>query len=321
MAERPPVTIAVVSWNTRELLDRCLASLRPEADAGRAAVWVVDNQSDDGSPEMVEQKHPWATLVRAPDNLGFGPAVNLVARQTEHTDWIAPCNADIAFEPGALEALLAAGERDPGAGVIAPMLVGTDGHPQHCLYEFPTLGFTLLFNLGLQRLSRRWADAHCLEGMTDLERARRAPWAIGALLLVRREAWDAVGGFDDDQWMFAEDLDLGWRLQRAGWATRYEPAARVRHFGAAATGAAWGDARTERWMNATYAWMARRRGPLRTRVFAAINVTGARARWAIFGALARLQPRWRSTRDASKRWAKLHAVGLHPRAVRERRSV
>jgi N-acetylglucosaminyl-diphospho-decaprenol L-rhamnosyltransferase len=90
--------------------------------------------------------------------------------------------------------------------------------------------------------------------------------------------WDAVGGFDDQQWMYAEDLDLGWRAARAGYTTRYVPSARVLHHVSAATTQAWGDERTLRWLRSTYAWMLRRRGLVRTRATAAINVAGAYAR-------------------------------------------
>src|SRR5439155_1129305 len=118
----------------------------------------------------------------------------------------------------------------------------------------------------------------CLEGCWNPEREREVDWAIGAFLLIRREAWDAAGGFDDRQWMYAEDLDLGWRVAQAGWSTRYVPSARVLHHASAATTQAWGDERTLRWLRSTYAWMLRRRGPLRTRTTAAINVLGAYAR-------------------------------------------
>jgi GT2 family glycosyltransferase len=122
---------------------------------------------------------------------------------------------------------------------------------------------------------------------------------------VRRAAWEQAGGFDPEQWLYAEDVDLGWRLGRAGWATRYVPEARVRHEESAAAAAAWGDARTERWMAASYDWMLRRRGPLRTRLVAAINVLGDGTR----GVLGR-----REARAEHRRWARLHAVGLRRRA-------
>jgi len=297
----PPVAVAVVSWNTRELLRACLEALRPEHDAGRAAVWVVDAGSADGSAGMVRDAFSWVELVERPDNPGFGAAVNLVAERARDAAWIAPANADTALEPGALAALLDAGARDPGAGAIAPRLLRPDGRTQHSAHPFPSLAFSLAFNLGLGAVSRAWADRACLEGAWDPGRARRVPWAVGAFLLVRREAWDAAGGFDPAQWLYAEDLDLGWRLARTGWATRHEPRARVRHHESAATGQAWTPAeRTARWTAATYAWLRRRRGPAYARAVAAANVAGALARGLAPGERGR----------AARGWARLHAAGL-----------
>jgi N-acetylglucosaminyl-diphospho-decaprenol L-rhamnosyltransferase len=314
----PPVAVAVVSWNTRELLAGCLRSLAAEHDAGRAVVWVVDNASDDGSAAMVGERFPWVELVASDENLGFGPAVNLVAARTA-TPWLAMANADIALRPGALAALLAAGEADPGAGALAPRLVLPDGTTQHSVFPFPTLPFTARFNLGVDAVVPRLAEHDVLVGGWKPDRARRVPWAVGALLAVRREAWDAIGGFDAEQWMYAEDLDLGWRLDRAGWATRYEPGAVVDHHEAASTSQAWGEERTERWQRATYAWMLRRRGLARTRAAAAMNIAGAAARWAALAPIARLRPaRYGHKRAAQRRWLRAHASGLAPRAELER---
>ena len=283
------VAVAVVSFQTREHLRACLASLEGEAE-----VWVVDNGSSDGSREMVREEFAWAHLVEADSNPGYGAAVNLVAARTS-TPWIAASNADVVLEADALDALLRAGRADPRAGAVAPRLILPDGSTEHSVHPFPTLGVTAAFAFGLARLA---GDRLCLEGQWDAGRPRRVPWAIGAFLLLRREAWDAVGGFDERQWLFAEDLDLGWRLARAGWAVRYEPDARVRHAGSAATGS-FGAARTERWQRATYAWLLRRRGIVVTRAVAALNVFGALLRAALTPNQAR--------RRSYLRWARLHA--------------
>jgi N-acetylglucosaminyl-diphospho-decaprenol L-rhamnosyltransferase len=267
----PRVAVAVVSWNTRDLLRSFLRSL---VDEPLAEVWVVDNASVDGSAEMVRAEFPSVHLLALDANVGFGPAVNLVAAKSS-APWIAPANADIELRPGALRALLDAAERCPRAGILAPRLELPSGETQHSVYAFPTIPFTALFNVGFRR---RFGDRLCLEGFWDPSRERDVDWAIGAFLLVRREAWDAAGGFDDQQWMYAEDLDLGWRIARAGYTTRYVPSARVLHHASAATTQAWGDERTLRWLRSTYAWMLRRRGPVRTRITAAINVAGAYAR-------------------------------------------
>jgi len=312
MAQAPAVTVAVVSWNTRELLRGCLESLRGDRDAGRAEVWVVDNSSSDGSPEMVRAEFPWVSLVEPGWNLGFGPAVNLVAARTT-SPWLAPANADVALEEGALAALLDAAARDPHAGLLAAQLVLPDGSTQHLVHPFPTLPFTVAFNLGVQRVVRAWGDRRSLEGYWDPQRERRVDWAVGAFLLVRRDAWDAVGGFDAGQWMYAEDLDLGWRAARSGWPTRYVPAARVRHHESAATSQVWSD-RTERWMWSTYGWMVRRRGRARTRAVAAVNVAGALGRAAWMAPAAVVAPgRWRAPAWTFAHWARLHTIGLRSR--------
>ncbi|HVE69383.1 MAG TPA: glycosyltransferase, partial [Solirubrobacteraceae bacterium] len=106
----PRVAVAVVSWNTRDLLARCLESLAAQEGA-ELETWVVDNASTDGSAELVRDSHPEVELVASDENLGFGPAVNLVAQRTS-TPWIAMANADVALRPGALRARLDAGERD-----------------------------------------------------------------------------------------------------------------------------------------------------------------------------------------------------------------
>lgn len=287
------VAAAVVSHNTAELLRDCVRSLAP------TPTWVVDNASSDGSADAA--RAAGAHVIARGDNLGFGRAVNLAARAAGEWDWLVVANADTAPRPGALEALLAAGEADPGAGVLAPRLVRPDGTTQHSVYAFWDVRFALAFGAGRQRRDHGWGDRQCLEGYWDPAVPRRVPWAIGAFLVVRRAAWDAVGGFDDDQWLYAEDLSLGWRAARAGWATRYVPAAVVTHADSASIGPRWGDeAKTARWMAATYEWMLRARGGARTRAVAAINVAGA---------LAAREPGW----------ARLHTLGLLPQASLRRR--
>ena len=269
----PMVTVAVVSWNTRELLVRCLDSLASEVQAGRADVWVVDNGSSDGSASRAREHAPWAQVIEPGEISASAAAVNLVAARTVR-EWIACANADVALAPGALAALLGAGA-DPRVGCVAPRLCcpmtarvstrlsAADADVHARVQPRPTAP-------GAGSIGDRW----CLEGYWDPERPRAVPWAIGAFLLLRRSAFAAVGGFDERQWMYAEDLDLGWRLHDAGWLTRYEPAARVRH--AAGRGHRQRLRRQralQRFMRATYAVMfaaagaadARHRGGQRAR--------------------------------------------------------
>ena len=301
--------MAVVTAGTREPLRRCLGSLAGDARSGLAEVCVVDNGRGDDA-EMARREFPWATIHGPGENLGYGRAVNLVAERTR-SPWLVAANSDVELPPGGLEALMAAGEATPEAGAVAPRLLLPGGRTQHSAYPFPTLGFTLLFNLGVLGLSARAADRMCLEGRWNGECRRVVPWAVAACLLVRRAAFEDVGGFDPRQWMYAEDLDLGWRLHHAGWSTLYEPGVTVRHEGSVTTTVAFGADRPERQQAATYEWMLRRRGRLRTAAVAAINVAGAAARVALYTALSRAAPeRFGAVRDSNRAWLGRHRRGL-----------
>ena len=310
-----PVTIAVVNTNGRDLLRACLRSFEPEVEAGRVEAWVVDNASTDGSAAMVEREFPWAELVASQENLGFPQAANLVADRTSG-EWLATANEDVELSEGALEALLSAAREHPEAAIVAPRLVMPDGSTQHTVYSFPTFLVTAAHHLGLQRLSRRLGERLLLDGYWDPARARHVPWAFAAFVLIRRSAFDAVGGFGRDLWMYADDLDLAWRLRAKGWRVWYEPAARVIHHGGAATLATFGDARTATRMAATYAWMVKRRGVVVTWATAGASYGVMALRLAFFGPLARLAPRrFAAERDRARFWTAVHREGLRSRGT------
>jgi N-acetylglucosaminyl-diphospho-decaprenol L-rhamnosyltransferase len=314
-----PVAVVVVSWNTRDLLARCLDSLKPEVDRGRAEVWVVDNASSDGSAELVRDRYGWAHLIASPENIGFGRAANLGVAQAAH-EWIAIANADVALRPGALDALLEAGSRDSKAGAIAPRLALPDGSTQHSVYGFPTVPFALALATGVAGVLGGAGDRFAMPGYWDTERSRRVPWAIAAFLLIRRSAWEQAGGFDERQWMYAEDLDLGWRLREAGWFTRYEPRAVVDHESSASTSQLFGPDLAPHWQRSTYGCIARRRGVARTWAVALLNFLGASYRWAYYAALARTDPGGdhAGRRDAWRSWAPIHLQALRGRKRLER---
>lgn len=313
-----PVTVAIVAWNTRELLARALESLAPEVERGRAEVWVVDNASTDGSAELVAERFEWVRLIASEENVGFGRAINLVAERTS-SEWLAIANADVALRSGALGALLAAGGRDSAAGAVAPRLVLPDGSTQHSVFAFPTIPYSVLLATGAFRLSPAVADRLAFVGHWNTERARRVPWAVAAFLLVRRVAWEEVGGFDERQWMYAEDLDLGWRLRRAGWATRYEPRAVVDHESSASTTQHFGPELAPHWQRSTYGFIARRRGVVNARAVALLNLVGASWRWARLAVRSARDRDLVELRRAHARWAVVHLDALRAGAGALRR--
>jgi GT2 family glycosyltransferase len=306
-----PVVVAVVSWNTRELLDACLASMAADAEAGLAEVWVADNASTDGSPELVEERHPWVHLIRTGANLGFGRAVNLVAERSS-SDWVVASNADIEVTPGALQALVDAGSADPRIGAVGPRLILPDGSTQHGVHTFPTLGDTLLRTSHLHRFSPRLRRELLMDWDPDVP--AEVPWATGAFLVLRRSAFDQAGRFDEHQWLYAEDMDLCWRLARHGFVTRYAPAARVRHWDNAATRPAFGERFADQWMGATFSWMVRRQGIVRTWLTAGARAADAGLRAAILSALEARRPgRYAQRRDAALAEVRTARLGLRSR--------
>lgn len=315
--KEPLVTVVVVSWNTQALLRICLDSLYDDAAAGLIDVWVVDNASSDGSAGIVRELFPWVRLIASEENLGFGRAVNTVAAKTS-TAWVAPANADVHAARGAIRRLLSYGDRHPEAAVIAPRLILPDGTTQHSTLPFPTIPLALAHATGatrfIDRLARHWQVDQAFDPALPAE----VPWAVGAFLLVRRTAWTAVGGFDEEQWMYAEDLDLGWRLRQAGWTTRYAPDAVIFHDESSATHDAWGDERHERRHASTYDWIERRRGIVIARATAVTNVAGYLFRAVVHTALALCGRRAsHQGRTDALRAMRLHMLGLRRRSFLE----
>jgi GT2 family glycosyltransferase len=186
-----------------------------------------------------------------------------------------------------------------------------NGASQHSVHSFPSLRLALAVNLGLAAVVPGLGDHLCLEGRWNPDRERRLDWAHGAFLVVRRSAFEAAGRFDPAQWMYAEDLDLAWRLSHAGWATRYVPAARVNHEVSAAAVQAFADQRTERHMAAAQDWMVRRRGRAVARAYAAINALGSALRLGVLIPLARLRPaKFAARRELEAHYLHLHRAGL-----------
>jgi N-acetylglucosaminyl-diphospho-decaprenol L-rhamnosyltransferase len=315
----PRVVIAIVSWNTRDLLADCLRSLAPDVHDGFVAVWVVDNGSTDGSVGMVRSKFPWATVEVSGSNIGFGPAINVVAARTR-SEWIVAANADIRVYPGTVHRLIHAGAVHPTAAAVAPALMLPDGSLQTSTWPFPRLFATLLVNLGVHRLRSVVPRGLELERYSDPSRERYVGYAMGAFLAIRREAFEAIGGFDERQWMYAEDLDLCWRLARAGWKTRYVPEAQVFHnSGAAATQAFGDEGAVVRSMGATYAWLARRRGRWVMWCIAMLNLAGAAGRLVPLSVAVRLSPRRFAGRyHGVARWLRINRAALELRRLAER---
>ncbi|MGH7517659.1 MAG: glycosyltransferase family 2 protein [Gemmatimonadales bacterium] len=229
------MAVAVVSYNARDDLLACIRSIRRAATPPPPTV-VVDNGSTDGGPALVRAEFPDAEVVVDSANRGYGAAANLGARRS-HTPYLLVLNSDTVVAPGTLDALSDYLDAHPRVAIAGPRLRSPDGtlepscHPPlgtlRSVLEKSSLGRAIARVPGV---GRHWALltwAH--------DRARPVPWLTGAALAVRRSAFDAVGGFDEGYFMYAEEADLCWRCRKAGWEVHFAPVTEVIHRGGAST--------------------------------------------------------------------------------------
>jgi GT2 family glycosyltransferase len=303
--------VGIVSWNTAQLLDRCLASLPAALEGVEAEIVVVDNASSDDSP-LVAGSHPNVRLQRNTENVGYARAMNQ-ALGGASADVLVALNPDTEVGPGVLAGLSRRLLEQPGVGLVAPRLRDVDGNLQHSVYRFPTLAHAALLCfvppalLRLTGCGPRW----WLEGHSPHNRPADIDWAIGAVHVLRADAVDPVRPYSERWFMYVEDLDLCWRLSRAGWRRRFEPDFEVVHVGNAAGAQAWGSMRTERWLTASHDWYAEARGEPAMRAWAAINGAGVAwmaIRHGVPGLIApRRSPQSRTLARQFGRLARLHA--------------
>jgi N-acetylglucosaminyl-diphospho-decaprenol L-rhamnosyltransferase len=226
------IAVVVVSFNTRDRLDACLESVLDERPS---SVVVVDNASTDGSADSVRTRHPDVLLQANTVNVGYGAAANRgVAACAE--PYVVLLNADTRLREGALAALGAELDEHESVAVVAPRLLNEDGTIQGSCFQFPapletTLRTTFLGSVvdRIPRLRHRYRYAYSPDA------PQRVPWALGAALAIRREAFTTAGGFDESFFLYSEEVDLCYRLAVSGWETRFTPSAEVVHAGGAST--------------------------------------------------------------------------------------
>lgn len=227
------LSIIIVNWNTRDLLACCLESVLAQQEDSltpdEMEVFVVDNASADGSAAMVAERFPWVRSFANHENVGFARANNQALAQATGAG-ILLLNPDAVLHPGALAALLDFLITHPRAGAIGARLLNADGTLQLSCHPMLTPGREFWRLIFLDRLLPR---ATYPMRQWDTAAPRQVEAIKGACLLLRRQALDEVGWLDESYFMYTEEVDLCYRLSRAGWELWYEPTAVVTHFGGA----------------------------------------------------------------------------------------
>ena len=229
-----PLAVVTVTYSPGAYLDRFLTLLAAATDRETLTV-LADNGSRDGVPERAG-KRPGVTFLPTGGNVGYGGGMNAGERYLRAArnrgevgaDYLLLSNPDVEFTPGSIDALIDCLERHPEAAAAGPRIVEPDGSTYPSAREVPTLRD----GIGHAVFSRLWPQnpwtARYRRG-EDMDTERTAGWLSGSCLLLRWDAFAAIGGFDERYFMYLEDVDLGDRLQRAGYTNVYCPAARISH--------------------------------------------------------------------------------------------
>jgi GT2 family glycosyltransferase len=240
------LSIVIVSWNVRDLLRRCLASVTSdqglvirdqEASPNHQSLItnhlvieliVVDNGSTDGSAMMVRDEFPAVHLVASDTNLGY-PGGNNAGLHLAQGRYVMILNPDTEVRPGALAALVTYADAHPDVGVVGPQLLNPDGSVQSSRRRFPTFTTALFESTWLQPLApRRLLERYYVLDQPD-DATLDVDWVDGAALVARREAVEQVGLLDEGFFMYSEELDWCRRFRQAGWRVVYLPTAQIVH--------------------------------------------------------------------------------------------
>lgn len=217
------LSIVIVSYNVRSYLEACLQSVRKALEGIEGEVFVVDNHSSDDTVSVLRSQYSWVRLIENQENLGFAKANNIAIRQSQG-DYVLLLNPDTVVGEQTLRSALLFMDEHPKAGGAGVMMLNTDGtRAPESRRALPTPWVSCLKMLGF---TKRYYMSHL-----PWDAPGRIDVVSGAFCLLRKDALDKIGLLDEDFFMYGEDIDLSYRLLKAGWENWYLPYAIVHHKG------------------------------------------------------------------------------------------
>ena len=238
MSAAARVAVVTVSFDSAVVLEPFLASVAPASVITPTAIYVADNKPTSAQRPEIERicsDHD-ASYLPMTGNLGYGHAINtVVAALPADIEFVLVSNPDVVLAAGAVDRMVAAIDELADVGAVGPKILELDGSAYPSARSVPSIrngiGHALFANVWP---GNPWTRSYRNEIVADPVR-RDAGWLSGACFLIRRSAFDQLGGFDTGYFMYFEDVDLGYRLGANGWRNLYEPAAEVLHTGAHST--------------------------------------------------------------------------------------
>ena len=232
LSEVLDLSVVILSYNVKDLLNLAIRTSLAACRALKAEVIVVDNASSDGSAEMVEDAFPDVKLIRSPGNIGFAGGNNL-GLAAARGRYLLILNPDVVVHPRAFKVLVEYLDAHPAAGAAGGRIINPDGSSDPGAkrgFPSPSAAFYRLVGLSYIFPRSRRFGGYNLSYMDPDESSDEVEGLSGAFMCVRREAYDKVGGLDEDYFMYGEDLDWCYRIQSAGWKIGYVPDAEIVHF-------------------------------------------------------------------------------------------
>jgi GT2 family glycosyltransferase len=216
------LTVSIVNYNAGDYLLGTLESLRLVENEAEMEIVVVDNASTDDSIAKAKLKYPKIKYILNKENLGFGKAHNQVLK-TANTEFILVLNPDMIIKPGVIKECIEFFKKNDQVGAITPRIIFEDGRVDMTAHRgFPTPWASLLYFLGNDSLYH--------QTMQDMKKPHEVDVITGAFFFTTKEVLEKVGVFDEDYFMYAEDIDLCYRIKKAGLKVMYLPDIQVVHF-------------------------------------------------------------------------------------------
>ncbi len=228
------ISVIIVNYNAGKYLGRCLESFKANpAEGFDTEVIVVDNCSTDGSADMAAEKFPWVKIIENKQNAGFAAANNIGARNSSG-EYLLFANPDIEILPHSIELMLNYLKSSSDIAAVAPQIISEDGSIYPSCWNFPNLIMELWDATKFKKYFPK-SRISLLRKRKFYPKQTFVEIVSGACVMIRKDAYEDIGGWDEDYFLYFEDDDLCYRLNKAGWLVSYYPESKVIHYGGKST--------------------------------------------------------------------------------------
>lgn len=224
------LSIIIVNYKTKDFLLDCLGTIYQGDVPLTFEVWVIDNGSADGSVEVIKERFKKAKLIANKENLGFARASN-IGLQRSRGRYALVLNPDTKFSSSIFLQLIQFMDTHPDVGAVSPKLLNPDGTLERSFFYFPTLARQFFYLTHLTRLIPESVRRIFSPTISEDNKPVEVDWFVGPCMMLRRQALDEVGLFDENLFMYSEDLDICYRLKKRGWKIFCLPGVEVIHIG------------------------------------------------------------------------------------------